>query len=90
MPELEWAFPPMESRRRRWEHWRHDYLPERKLLMTMSARAGILYQAPRGPQRRPEPTARAMIWSDGMRALSGQRLALRHQPRRGWRDSERE
>jgi transcription elongation factor GreA len=46
----------------------------------MAARAGILYETPRTPQRRPlEPVARAIITIDGKRMLGAELSRLRHQ-----------
>ena len=39
--------------------------------MSMAARAGILYQTPGAPLRRPEPSARVIIIRDGERAAEG-------------------
>jgi transcription elongation factor GreA len=46
----------------------------------MAARAGILYETPRTPQRRPlEPVARAIITHDGERMMGAELARLRHE-----------
>jgi transcription elongation factor GreA len=46
----------------------------------MAARAGVLYETPRTPQRRPlEPVARAIISRDGKRMIGAELSRLRHQ-----------
>jgi transcription elongation factor GreA len=47
-------------------------------LMTMAARAGIRY-APRRPERRPGPAARALITVEGQQALSEELARLRQE-----------
>jgi transcription elongation factor GreA len=46
----------------------------------MAARAGILYETPRVPQRRPlEPVARAIITRDGESMMAAELARLRHE-----------
>ena len=48
-------------------------------LMTMSSRAGMLYETPRIPQRRPEPVVRTIISRDGEQAMREELSRLRQE-----------
>ena len=48
-------------------------------LMTMSSRAGMLYETPRRPQRRPEPVVRTIISRDGEQAMREELSRLRQE-----------